>query len=460
MSVLPLLSVILGNQLNTTIKEDEVKNYIKEDPISVSNFIKDNFSAFVNSYNNSDNSDIKWLATEVEKDFEINIILPESSYKGIFLDFDSDNGYSVVGNDYEFISFNIDKESPFKDIVADSYNYYILNDFFTYVIDEVEYNLDGFSNEYIEEQKEELFKNDDKPKKHYDGQEDKLSGSGGINYPNTYMRSRYGSGWVVESSKSLDMNKYSLESLSCYKVKHGDSFFTEGNCWAVAAYNCLQAIEKLQWIHKGVWLDIPAGDKDYRKNVKYFPQDDEPWQYSKYKQRKEGFEVRDKIYSDEWKERLPELWRKMRSILNDNKKYIENGGAPWETSGLVEKAAKAYGEKVNGVEHYNWGAYVGGNGIRQLDNYMPLAWSTSNDTYGSHTMTVCGYKIYKKTNKYSIYIFGKEVAKWTTYEYKLLCEICDGWTKYNPETQTSPSRYYDMNAHVGFSCIITFSYKK
>ena len=107
MSVLPLLSVILGNQLNTTIKEDEVKNYIKEDPISVSNFIKDNFSAFVNSYNNSDNSDIKWLATEVEKDFEINIISPESSYKGIFLDFDSDNGYSVVGNDYEFISFNI-----------------------------------------------------------------------------------------------------------------------------------------------------------------------------------------------------------------------------------------------------------------------------------------------------------------------------------------------------------------
>ena len=474
-NILPLLAFIIGNEFNYYFSVEDVKEHIENNPAEVTNFVQDNFSKFVESYNSSVEDGNKWLASSIENDFPITVYSNDKTYLGVFLDFNDDNGFTVVGLDYEFLSFKTSGESPFHMIKADTYNYFALNSCFTYIIDGVEYDLNGYSDEYIEEHKEELFEicNND-PKQSFEGQGD-YTGSGGIQDPYEYMKSRYGSGWFLNDYKSLDMNKYSMDSLSAYSYFDGYKPYTEGNCWAVAGYNCLQAIEKLQWKHNNIWLNIPAGDKEYRKNVIYNPKVDEDWTYKVLQPRNaksdfsegekgyylnkeylEGYYIENDIRVDCWQKRMPELWRKMRSMLSENYTNITVGGSVWDTSRLVEDTARAYGESIDATEHFIWSSFASSKGIQHLKNYMPLVWSTCKDTYGCHTMAVCGFKEYKKTFKYSIHLFGKEIVSWYATESKLLYEICDGWAKYDWETQSSPSRYYDMDAYSGLGCIIDF----
>ena len=64
-------------------------------------------------------------------------------------------------------------------------------------------------------------------------------------------------------------------------------------------------------------------------------------------------------------------------------------------------------------------------------------WSTSNDTYGSHTMAGCGYRLYSRRAGFWIF---------THDEYKLFFELRDG--------HSDEPRYYDVQGHVGLSAII------
>ena len=57
-------------------------------------------------------------------------------------------------------------------------------------------------------------------------------------------------------------------------------------------------------------------------------------------------------------------------------------------------------------------------------------WSTSNGTYGSHTMAGCGYRIYKMTVKHWFF---------TQTSYLMFFEIRDGWLK--------DPRYFDVSGH-------------
>ena len=71
---------------------------------------------------------------------------------------------------------------------------------------------------------------------------------------------------------------------------------------------------------------------------------------------------------------------------------------------------------------------------------LPLLWSTSSGTYGSHTMAVCGFKYYSKT------------TSWWTFSstnYVLFYELRDGHS-------TQP-RFFDMTGHYGFAAIINLN---
>ena len=79
---------------------------------------------------------------------------------------------------------------------------------------------------------------------------------------------------------------------------------------------------------------------------------------------------------------------------------------------------------------------------KEINDGKPLLWSTTNDTYGPHTMAVAGYAHYHKVINFWLF---------TVIFEKLFYEIRDGWS--------AERRYYDMSGHLGLAAIISFDYK-
>ena len=96
-----LLSIFKTNGIKD-INENNIENYLARDCNKIADFIEDNFSTFVSKYNET--SVEKWLASSIEnKKLVINVT---NNTKAVYLDFNDNNGYAVVGNDYNFLDFS------------------------------------------------------------------------------------------------------------------------------------------------------------------------------------------------------------------------------------------------------------------------------------------------------------------------------------------------------------------
>lgn len=129
-----------------------------------------------------------WNATCIENRFEITINECGDEYVGTFLDFDDDNGYAVVGNDYNFLDFVTKGESPYAEIKSESYYFSAVGGYF--------YMQDGEYLNVIEENNtDDSFVYDCVMSKTYDGQESEQTVCGKIVEPDKYVNAKYGGGW-------------------------------------------------------------------------------------------------------------------------------------------------------------------------------------------------------------------------------------------------------------------------
>lgn len=434
-SIIALLVAVLSATGSVGVNENNIQEYLAGDSVSVSDFIEENFTTFVSKYN--DSAEEEWQASYVENRFMITIDECGVEYQGVFLDFDLDNGYAVVGNEYEFLDFATDGFSPYESIESTSYYfstvggyYYLQND--KYVSIKEDNNA------------AENFIYDNIATKHYDGQEANQKGCGKIIDTDKYVKSKYGSGWKLDRNKSLPMKGYAQWDLSCYRKhiieKDALSSYTssEGSCWVISAYNVLQ------YMADNHWKDMPH----QTDMVTYTSSKDEPNIYSKYFDSKGNNKSKLLYYNNKKSSvheyflvgntrRFPKLYTTVRKHVDSKYKQVNDGGSIYNTSEIIEYTAKYYNHKVNAKKHVSWGLYAD-KGTKKLDNNYPLLWSTSSGTYGSHTMAVCGYKYYSKTS-------GWWIFKVTSY--KLFYELRDGHS-------TDP-RFYDISGHVGFSAIIS-----
>ena len=378
----------------------------------------------------------KHIATNVIENREtITIDDCGTKYEGVFLDFDSDNGYAVVGNDYELLDIATEGYSPFHNLKCDSLFYSVTTGY---------YYLLGY--EYLsvnaDNNSDDNFFYNNLNTQHYDGQEKDKTGCGKIEDTDKYVNSRYGSGWSKGKSCSLHMQGYSQSNLSCYRHNKIDgntiSPYSEGNCWVVSAYTVLQYLADTKW------TNMPSN----LTYTNYYPISSEPNIYSLYYDQN-GNNISKTInnnglcaYEYELKNNslwCPELYTDVRKHINDKYKKC-NSGTIYETSEIIEYVANQYGYHVDAKEHVFWPMYVN-EGIKKLDSGSPLLWSTSNCTYNSHTMAVCGYKYYSKTTGWWIF---------KTTQYKVFYEIRDGHTEL--------PRFFDMTGHVGFGAIISLEF--
>lgn len=201
--------------------------------------------------------------------------------------------------------------------------------------------------------------------KKYEGQD--AEGYGGISDPAKYLVDRYGGTVTLTSSKKLSMS-----SFIC-----GD-FEEKNNCTLVAITRILKYYNK-----KG-YTKIPSGYK--------------------------------KIYSD---------------VLKIAKGYgysEESGTFPTKINNIIDDVLEDYDyPKSYSKAYYVW--TFKSEVKNEIDNNRPVVMNILRGYYGNHSVTVCGYRIYKTKHKLPIGSY--------TRTHHLIC-VYDGWKR--------ESRYIDYEA--------------
>ena len=104
------------------------------------------------------------------------------------------------------------------------------------------------------------------------GQDTDQTGNGKIVNTKDYVLDKYGSGYSLVNSHSLDMDLYLQSDLSVYKtIEQDGQAYSEGNCWIVSAFHVLQYLAKTKY------TDMYSDDI-----VTYDAKNEEPDIYSKH----------------------------------------------------------------------------------------------------------------------------------------------------------------------------------
>ena len=215
--------------------EETLLANLSPDCESVAAFIEDHFALFVEKYNEESDDGVTWSAECVEGKTVIEVFSFEQSVNAIFLDFSGDDGYAVLGDDYLLYDFQTAGESPIKGKEADSFAFSVFGGYL--------YKLHGKYYSVNEENNstQDFWESVDLGKQ-YKGQDKDATGCGKIIHTDEYVNDKYGSGWTLASEKSLPMKGYKQSDLSVYKenIASSSGWYSEGNCWVVAAYHVLQ----------------------------------------------------------------------------------------------------------------------------------------------------------------------------------------------------------------------------
>lgn len=392
-------------------------------------------------------------ANYVEEIFAITIVTyddedNELSENGLFLDFDDNNGYVVVGPSYQLYELETDLESPFSDI-GEYERYYIEGSGFFYLDD------DG---NFIDVSSDSNFDTNGSKSKSYKGQ--LANGCGRIYDTESYIRNRYGWFYRKISSHEIQMERYNQYNMSVYLQFDQDErdWYSEGNCWMIAGYHVLQYLADIQI------MNAPLSSQ----NTIYYPKASEPEIYYEYFDgygNSRYYYIRDDgVYMDLYKLNLrynqtdfffPELYTETRKYINDNYQKCESGTLD-EDCAMIQNISYMHGLNLNYDIHSNWKSYVT-KGIQEIKQDKPLIWRTSNCTYGAHQTAVCAYETYQKTHTFFLCsLFGMVTVSYTRNLYGLK----DGWSSYAINSKnTIETFYFDMYSHKDeYSKIVSFDY--
>lgn len=405
LSLFQILVLLLSSQNGVIINENNVQTYLSPDCFSVYEYIDNNFAYFVSEYNRMVTDNNYFKASYIEKHFDILVNVDGSNQKGIFIDFDNSNGYALLIDNYEFLDFQIIGESPYYNIDLKYKHVYTNNNY--YYIDE--------NGEILSTDGETNFNENLTYKEPiYPGQDSE--GCGAIIDIDSYFTSLYGTGYIIEKGCSVECNKvYSQSDLSCYLnfFDNGRKFYSEGNCWLVSAYNVLQLFKKHSDKMPSITetIEYKPNHEEFATYLKYF-YGDGTHKYPLVGNNKYEYDLSHNC-------NFPKLYAEMRKYsLNTLNLDIEDGQSFYTSSYLVTSMARKYDLDIFSKSYLLWKAYAYIL-TKNLDDGYPLLFSTAFGTYGSHLMTVIGYRIYSKKRRIFLWF--------TTTERHLFFKLNDGW---------------------------------
>ncbi len=221
---------MLGNLGINNISTDNIADYLDSDCYSVSTFIEDNFDNFVSEYNkNIETEEDHLYASSIE--YKKEIINVSDNSNAVYLDFNEDNGYCVVGNDYNFLDFSVSDDLTY--LKEEETIYFSENDGFVYKTE------NGYAKYNMVYADQDYWKNINTTSKYYNGQEQNNGkGSGMIYDPDAYIKDRYGKGFKLQTTKQL--SNYSFVDQSYYNIYVTPNGNLEGNCTLSAMLGTMQ----------------------------------------------------------------------------------------------------------------------------------------------------------------------------------------------------------------------------
>ncbi len=343
------------------------ENYPKKDnPYETAGFIVNNLEKFISEYNKSKSENgidgPDWLASSVERTAKgINI---DDNSDCIYLDFNDDNGYVLVGKNYEILDRSISGDLEFaKD--ADCL-YWSSYDGFVYLEED-----DDNEKHYVSY--EATFLNNDELKEiafqGYPGQVKEFSdGSDGIEDISPYMEARYGKGWSLSPDESKTIYNYQNVNQDDYAVDLG-----EGNCTLSAYFGIFRYLHDY-----GGFNQLPMETTTIYSVSSSNVSKEVPKTYACL--RENAMEYGYTNYSSAWTSRNMDTWG--RKTLFDFG-YKDK----WYKTLIKMYVLWSFGQQV--VKNINLG--------------YPVMWNQARGNYNCHSMVCKGYKTYKKTSGWFIF---------------------------------------------------------
>ncbi len=401
---LSFLLIALCSNTSGTTGDDDIKNYIKGDCESVADFIEGNLSYFVSEYNKE--NEIYWLASGIEDRKTIVDVTDGSD--AVYLDFDGDNGYAVIGNDYNFLDFSqtgdLEYLKKIDNILFSEYDGFVYETDTGYACYNTEYGDENFWSEI------EL-------KKRYNGQDSE--GSGMIRNSDDYIHDRYGNDFYLDTDKRL--RNYENVQQNTYSLYYDKNGLGEGNCTLSAMFGIMRYLRD----NKGM-SSLPS------ETMVAHPENDSFYD-----------DLIGKGYTTKENKNFPLLYEAIREAAKDYKYTAESKA--WTSINM----ANIYMDVMNKCGYSNNMYYRYAYLIltwtfesqvkKEIDLGFPTMWNTAKGQYGAHSMVVNGYKIYSKTHRLWFI---------TWKENKKLMSLNDNWG----ETDV----YMDFDAYSRKECFGTF----
>lgn len=376
------IALLFGlNQVSYKTSDSGSDTYLDGDCESISNFIESYLSTFVDEYNIAEEDN--WQATSIEDKKTVIDIDTEEEY--IYLDFNDENGYAIVGNDYNLIDFSTTSDLSYtKDVDT---LYWSEFDGFVYVEGEeyLRYNANYLTEDELNDY---AFK--------YEGKVESFENwSDAIKNIPSYLTSRYGGDWYIDNKNSKSLTNY-------VDVYQNDNaiYYGEGNCTLSAYFGIFQYLRD----NKN-FKNLPTG------TVKVDVSDD-------------TFSEGHTVKNDE----VDAIYAKVReAAMNYN--YTTESDA-WTSTTMARwgnEALASMGYNSKWFRHYIYMCLTWtfrSQVVKNIDDGYSVMWNQARGNYSNHSMVVKGYKTYKKDHRFWF-------IKWS--ESKHFMVINDNWDN-TPET--------------------------
>jgi len=378
--------------------------------VSAVEYVLDNPDLLISELGFSDNT--TWhKQNKVEYDYILPIDLytyPSGTERAYFIDINGENGYLIVDADNNLYQYQTIGDYPqLTDAETICFSPY----------DGILYTYKGKN--YLVSNSLQSVPDRWENARTYSGQ--KTFGEGDIFQPNSYVQDRYGMEYEIAYSQTLRNFTFvtQAETTVYYRNRGGRS---EGNCTLNALYQALNYIGTTEY-----GGTLPSNFSFTKVDAR-----NDPF-YAKY--------ASDPTCLIDTPKTLPELYANIRSYAISAHNYEVEALSQVEFLDVARKMIQQYNCPVN-VENYNNPTYVK-QVIEPISNGFPVMNNvTGSITYGSHSMVVTGYQIYRNTTN---------IGQLHRRDYILMLQIADGWS-------ASP-RYYDANFSKKLEIVTVFSKK-
>ncbi|HBD05957.1 MAG TPA: hypothetical protein DCY93_00910 [Firmicutes bacterium] len=384
MNILMLIAAVLSATLGVSISQNDAQKIVGKDHDSIACFIEDNLEQFKTEYHNAMN-DFSFNPSYVENKYEVYLIDSESY--STFLDFDGNNGYMLVADNYELLDFKTEGQ-------LDYFNYgyevcYSPDTNYCFYYETEERYIPFSAINYLGQEPEDIMRG--KCLFDYDITEYTTRKDGNIIHDyEYYMNKRYGSKYKYVSSTGYS-NRYSFPTQMDYSFYSLDGDNAEGNCGLAALYNSY------------LYGSLRYSDKKYKGcksyGVKVQARYYDPYYFSIMNNpRKYGVSY---IFDISSINVFPQSYLDIRDWMQKNANYRCNGSSAKQLANCI-KAIIYSDSKVKVKPRAE--LFLTFKQIKALvdKNCLPLI-GVDDNVWGCHFMTITGYRIYEKRESFWIF---------------------------------------------------------